>query len=50
MAYYLADGFEVLCPNLAAQKQVARGGVYEGAGFATGVDLRVLARFNRTKE
>jgi histidyl-tRNA synthetase len=51
IAYYVADGFEVLCPDLGAQKQVAGGGVYaEGAGFAIGVDRTVLARFNRTKE
>ncbi|MCS4089765.1 histidyl-tRNA synthetase [Rhizobium sp. BK176] len=51
IAYYVDDGFEALCPDLGAQKQVAGGGVYaEGAGFAIGIDRAVLARFNRAKE
>lgn len=29
LSYYMEDGFEVECPDLGAQKQVAGGGVYE---------------------
>lgn len=44
LAYYLEDGFEILCPSLGAQKQVLGGGRYkEGIGFAVGVDRLVLA-------
>jgi histidyl-tRNA synthetase len=44
LAYYLEDGFEILCPALGAQKQVLGGGRYkEGIGFAIGVDRLVLA-------
>lgn len=42
--YYVEDGFEVLYPNLGAQKQIAGGGRYEGGiGFAIGIDRLVLA-------
>jgi histidyl-tRNA synthetase len=45
LAYYTADGFEIRCPILGAQKQVCGGGRYaEGAGFAIGLDRIVLAR------
>ena len=44
LAYYTEDGFEVICPQLAAQKQVLGGGRYaEGIGFAIGVDRLALA-------
>ncbi len=44
LAYYVEDGFEVICPILGAQKQVAGGGRYaEGIGFAVGLDRLVLA-------
>ena len=44
LAYYTEDGFEVLCPQLGAQKQVLGGGRYaEGIGFAIGVDRLCLA-------
>jgi histidyl-tRNA synthetase len=43
--YYVEDGFEVECPNLGAQKQVAGGGRYnEGIGFALGLDRLLLAK------
>ena len=43
--YYVEDGFEVECPKLGAQKQVAGGGRYnEGIGWAIGVDRLLLAR------
>ncbi|MHA2280171.1 MAG: ATP phosphoribosyltransferase regulatory subunit [Promethearchaeota archaeon] len=42
--YYVEDGFEVECPDLGAQKQVAGGGRYnEGIGFALGLDRLLLA-------
>ena len=42
--YYVEDGFEVECPDLGAQKQVAGGGRYkEGIGFALGIDRLLLA-------
>jgi len=42
--YYVENGFEVECPKLGAQKQVAGGGRYDcGIGFAIGVDRLVLA-------
>lgn len=46
LAYYLGDGFEILCPDLGAQRQVCGGGAYaEGIGFALGVDrLMLVAR------
>lgn len=48
IGYYVGDGFEVLCPSLGAQKQVAGGGIYpEGAGWAIGVDRLVLASRNK---
>jgi histidyl-tRNA synthetase len=47
LSYYTGDGFEVECPVLGAQKQVAGGGAYpEGAGFAIGIDRLVLAAVN----
>ena len=43
LAYYVGDGFEILCPGLGAQKQVVGGGRYaEGCGFAIGVDRLLL--------
>lgn len=40
--YYIEDGFEAVCDNLGAQKQIAGGGRYEnGVGFAIGID-RIL--------
>lgn len=43
LAYYVEDGFEVSCPALGAEKQVAGGGKYaEGIGFAIGVDRLML--------
>lgn len=48
LAYYLEDGFEILCPALGAQKQVLGGGRYkEGIGFAIGVDRLLLAAMAR---
>jgi len=42
--YYVEDGFEVECPDLGAQKQVAGGGRYDcGIGFALGIDRLLLA-------
>jgi histidyl-tRNA synthetase len=39
LAYYVEDGFEILAPELGAQKQICGGGSYaEGIGFAFGVD------------
>ncbi len=42
--YYTEDGFEIECPSLGAQKQVAGGGRYDcGIGFAIGIDRLTLA-------
>lgn len=42
--YYTQDGFEVECPKLGAQKQIAGGGQYkEGCGWAIGIDRLMLA-------
>jgi histidyl-tRNA synthetase len=44
LTYYVEDGFEVECPSLGAQKQVAGGGRYpEGIGWAIGLDRLLLA-------
>ena len=44
IGYYVEDGFEVECPDLGAQKQVAGGGRYaEGIGWAIGIDRLMLA-------
>lgn len=44
LGYYTEDGFEVECPILGAQKQVAGGGRYaQGIGWALGVDRLLLA-------
>jgi histidyl-tRNA synthetase len=44
LTYYVADGFEVECSKLGAQKQIAGGGKYaEGNGWAIGVDRLMLA-------
>lgn len=44
LAYYTEDGFEVECPTLGAQKQVAGGGRYaEGIGWAIGLERLLLA-------
>lgn len=51
IGYYVEDGFEVLCPSLGAQKQVAGGGIYpEGVGWAIGIDRVVLAQGNTPKD
>jgi histidyl-tRNA synthetase len=43
LAYYVEDGFEIVCPELGAQKQVCGGGSYkQGCGFAFGVDRLML--------
>lgn len=43
LAYYVEDGFEVECPVLGAQKQIAGGGRYaEGTGWAIGLDRVML--------
>mgnify|MGYP003345514727 CR=1 FL=1 len=43
--YYVENGFEVECPKLGAQKQVAGGGRYEtGIGFAIGIDRLLLSK------
>jgi len=45
LTYYTEEGFEVECPCLGAQKQIAGGGRYsEGIGWAIGVDRLILAR------
>ncbi len=42
--YYIEEGFEIVCPQLGAQKQIAGGGRYnEGIGWAIGVDRLMLA-------
>jgi len=44
LSYYVQDGFEVECPNLGAQRQVAGGGRYaEGVGWAIGLERLLLA-------
>lgn len=44
LAYYTEDGFEIECPSLGAQKQVAGGGRYrEGVGWAIGLERLLLA-------
>lgn len=44
LSYYVEDGFEVECPDLGAQRQVAGGGRYaEGIGWAIGIDRMLLA-------
>ena len=43
LAYYVAEGFEILVPELGAQKQVVGGGAYrQGIGFAVGFDRLML--------
>lgn len=43
-SYYTEEGFEVECPDLGAQKQVAGGGRYpEGVGWAIGLERLLLA-------
>jgi len=43
--YYIEDGFEIECPYLGAQKQVAGGGRYkEGIGWAIGIDRLIIAK------
>jgi histidyl-tRNA synthetase len=45
LSYYTEDGFEAVCEQLGAQKQVAGGGRYaEGIGWAIGVDRLILAK------
>jgi histidyl-tRNA synthetase len=49
LAYYVADGFEIAAPELAAQKQVVGGGTYEqGIGFAVGFDRLMLCGRSET--
>lgn len=44
LSYYTGDGFEFVCEELGAQKQVCGGGPYEGGiGFAIGFDRMMLA-------
>lgn len=45
LSYYLdGQGFEMRCPELGAQQQVAGGGAYrEGAGFGIGAERLMLA-------
>jgi histidyl-tRNA synthetase len=44
LSYYVEDGFEAVCEQLGAQKQVAGGGRYaEGIGWAIGVDRLLMA-------
>ena len=51
ISYYVEEGFEVLCPSLGAQKQVAGGGTYpEGVGWAIGLDRVLLAIGNSLKD
>lgn len=45
LSYYTEDGFEAVCEQLGAQKQVAGGGRYaEGIGWAIGLDRLMLAK------
>lgn len=45
LSYYVEDGFEAVCEQLGAQKQVAGGGRYaEGIGWAIGMERLLLAR------
>lgn len=47
LSYYVEDGFEAVCEQLGAQKQIAGGGRYaEGIGWAIGVDRLLLALSN----
>lgn len=44
LSYYVEDGFEVECPFLGAQRQIAGGGRYqEGIGWAIGLERLILA-------
>ncbi len=44
LAYYEGEGFEIVVPELGAQKQIVGGGPYaEGIGFAVGIDRLMLA-------
>src|SRR5882672_3734622 len=44
LGYYTANGFEVVCENLGAQKQIAGGGKYkEGIGWAIGIERILLS-------
>lgn len=39
LSYYIEEGFEIIAPELGAQKQIAGGGPYsEGVGWAIGID------------
>lgn len=45
LGYYVEDGFEAICEDLGAQKQVAGGGRYkQGIGWAIGIDRVLLAQ------
>lgn len=49
LSYYVEDGFEVECPKLGAQKQVAGGGRYDvGIGFGIGIERVILAKTTRS--
>lgn len=44
LGYYTEEGFEIECPSLGTQKQIAGGGKYkEGIGWAIGVERLILA-------
>lgn len=44
LGYYTDYGFEAICDNLGAQKQVAGGGRYkQGIGWAIGIDRLLLS-------
>ncbi|MTJ81996.1 MAG: hypothetical protein F8N37_13445 [Telmatospirillum sp.] len=43
IGYYVEDGFEVECPGLNLQRQIAGGGRYrEGVGWGIGIDRLLL--------
>jgi histidyl-tRNA synthetase len=43
--YYVENGFEILCSQLGAQKQICGGGAYkQGIGFAIGFDRLMLCK------
>jgi histidyl-tRNA synthetase len=47
LSYYVEEGFEVECPSLGAQKQVAGGGRYDvGIGFGIGIERVILGKNN----
>jgi histidyl-tRNA synthetase len=45
LSYYTGEGFEFVCDELGAQKQVCGGGPYEGGvGFAIGFDRLMMCK------